>query len=40
MVSKTSKTRSRRAIRRRNAGKANKKLRKKGTPKFPIHPGK
>jgi|GEM_PF-1380096 len=40
MVSDSTKTRRRRAIRRRNAGKANKRLRKRGTPKFPIHPEK
>ncbi len=38
MVSNTAKTRVRRRIRRRKLGKANKRLRRKGTPKFPIHP--
>jgi len=37
MVSLTAKTERRRKIRRNKTGKANKRLRKKGTPKFPIH---
>jgi len=37
MVSLTIKTERRRKIRRNKSGKANKKQRRKGTPKFPIH---
>ncbi len=38
MVSLTIQVERRRKIRRNNAGKANKRQRRKGTPKFPIQP--
>ncbi len=40
MVSYTAKVERRRAINKRKAGKRNKKLRGKRTPKFPVHPAK
>ncbi len=38
MVSNSAKTRVRRRLRRKKMGKSNKPLRRKGTPKFPVHP--
>jgi hypothetical protein len=40
MVSYTAKVETRRAINKRKAGKKNKKLRAKRTPKFSVHPEK
>jgi len=40
MVSYTAKVEKRRAVNKRKAGKQNKKLRAKRTPKFPVHPEK
>jgi hypothetical protein len=40
MVSYTKKLETRRAINKRKAGKANKKVRANRTPKFPIHQDK
>jgi len=37
MVSLTAQVERRRKIRKNKAGKANKKQRRKGTPRFPIH---
>ncbi len=37
MVSLTAAVVHRRKIRKKNAGKANKRQRRKGTPKFPVH---